>query len=42
MELHEGEMQLLNNYVTVDFRTNFEDHNEQDEKRNLLRLWPSV
>jgi hypothetical protein len=42
MELERGDMQLLNNYVTLHSRTPFEDHDEQDEKRHLLRLWMSI
>lgn len=42
MQLEQGDMQLLNNYVTVHSRTNFEDFEEFDRKRHLLRLWLAV
>lgn len=42
MSLERGDMQLLNNYVTVHSRTNFEDFDEMDRKRHLLRLWLAV
>ena len=42
MELERGDMQLLNNYVTLHSRTNFEDFEAPDLKRHLLRLWLAV
>ncbi len=42
MELERGDMQLLNNYVTLHSRTSFEDFEEHDQKRHLLRLWLSI
>jgi len=42
MELERGDMQLLNNYVTLHSRTPFEDFDEADQKRHLLRLWLAV
>ena len=42
MELERGDMQLLNNYVTLHSRTPFEDFDEPDQKRHLLRLWMSI
>ncbi|CAN5904790.1 TauD/TfdA family dioxygenase [soil metagenome] len=42
MELERGDMQLLNNYVTLHSRTPFEDFEEADQKRHLLRLWLSI
>jgi hypothetical protein len=42
MELERGDMQLLNNYVTLHSRTPFEDYDEPDQKRHLLRLWLSI
>ena len=39
MEMEPGDMQLLNNHVIVHSRTAFEDHDEDDKKRHLLRLW---
>ena len=42
MWLDRGDLQLLNNYVTLHSRTDFEDFEEQDLKRHLYRLWLSV
>jgi alpha-ketoglutarate-dependent taurine dioxygenase len=42
MHLAQGDMQLVNNYVIVHSRTPFEDHEEADRKRHLLRLWLAV
>ncbi|WP_459615507.1 TauD/TfdA family dioxygenase [Bordetella sp. 2513F-2] len=42
MELEQGDMQLLNNYVTLHSRTPFEDYDEPDRKRHLFRLWLSI
>ncbi|AMR80834.1 TauD/TfdA family dioxygenase [Cupriavidus nantongensis] len=42
MELEQGDMQLLNNYVTLHSRTPFEDHDDPDRKRHLFRLWLAV
>jgi hypothetical protein len=42
MELEMGDMQLLNNYVTLHSRTPFEDHEDPDQKRHLLRLWLAI
>ncbi len=42
MQLDCGDLQLLNNYVVVHSRTNFEDFQEPDQKRHLLRLWLSL
>lgn len=39
MEMEPGDMQLLNNHVTVHSRTAFEDFEDEDKKRHLLRLW---
>ncbi|MDR0215605.1 MAG: TauD/TfdA family dioxygenase [Comamonas sp.] len=39
MEMEPGDMQLLNNHVIVHSRTAFEDYEEEDRKRHLLRLW---
>jgi hypothetical protein len=39
MEMEPGDMQLLNNHVIVHSRTAFEDYEEDDRKRHLLRLW---
>lgn len=42
MWLERGDMQLLNSYVTLHSRTDFEDHEEHDLRRHLYRLWLSV
>ncbi|KAJ5456010.1 Taurine catabolism dioxygenase TauD/TfdA [Penicillium daleae] len=42
MELERGDMQLLNSFVTLHSRTPFEDYEEPDEKRHLMRLWLSI
>ncbi|KAI1847515.1 hypothetical protein JX265_000765 [Neoarthrinium moseri] len=42
MELEKGDMQLLNSFVTLHSRTPFEDYDEHDEKRHLMRLWLSI
>jgi hypothetical protein len=42
MELERGDLQLLNSYVTLHSRTPFEDFEQADEKRHLLRLWLSI
>lgn len=42
MELERGDMQMLNNYVTLHSRTQFEDYPDPDQKRHLFRLWLAV
>lgn len=42
MQLEQGDMQLLNNYVTLHSRTPFEDYEDPDKKRHLLRLWLAI
>jgi hypothetical protein len=39
MDFRHGDMQFLNNYVTLHSRTSYEDWPEPDRKRHLLRLW---
>jgi hypothetical protein len=39
MDFRFGDMQFLNNYVTLHSRTGYEDFPEPDRKRHLLRLW---
>ncbi|MSQ70461.1 MAG: taurine catabolism dioxygenase TauD [Betaproteobacteria bacterium] len=41
-KLRTGDIQLVNNHVTLHARTEFEDYEEADRKRHLLRLWLSV
>lgn len=42
MDLRRGDMQLLNNHVTVHSRTAFVDHEDPAKRRHLLRLWLAV
>lgn len=42
MMFEPGDIQLLNNHVTYHSRTAFEDYDEPDRKRHLLRMWLSV
>lgn len=42
MELQAGDMQWVNNHVLIHSRTEFQDFEEEDRKRHLLRLWLSV
>ena len=39
MYLQPGDMQILNNHVTLHSRTEFEDFDEPEKKRCLFRLW---
>ena len=39
MEFERGDIQFLNNYTVLHSRTAFEDHEETERKRHLLRLW---
>lgn len=39
MYLRPGDMQILNNHVTLHSRTEFEDHDDPILKRTLFRLW---
>lgn len=42
MELQPGDVQFVNNYVIFHSRTAYEDHDEEDRKRHLKRLWLST
>ena len=42
MMFEPGDIQLLNNHVTLHSRTAFEDYPEPVRKRHLLRMWLSV
>jgi hypothetical protein len=42
MMFQPGDLQLLNNHTTMHARTGFEDHEDESQKRHLLRLWLSV
>lgn len=39
MSFQPGDMQFLKNSVILHARADYEDHDEPDEKRHLLRLW---
>jgi len=39
MYLQPGDMQILNNHVTLHARTEFEDYDDPVRKRCLFRLW---
>jgi len=39
MLLEEGDIQLVNNHTTMHARDAFEDHDDPDLKRHLLRMW---
>jgi len=39
MMMQEGDMQFLNNHAILHARESFEDHDDPDMKRHLLRLW---
>ena len=42
MDFRRGDLQLLNNHIIVHSRQSFEDFDEPDKKRRLLRLWKNV
>lgn len=42
MWLEPGDLQLLNNYVILHSRTEFEDYEALERKRHLLRLWLAI
>jgi len=42
MMLEPGDMQFCNNYLVLHSRTDYEDHDELEKKRNMLRLWIQV
>ena len=42
MMFEPGDMQFMNNHVMYHSRTEFEDHDDADQKRHLIRLWLSV
>ncbi len=42
MMFEPGDIQFLNNHVTMHSRTGFEDYEEEDRKRHLLRMWLSM
>lgn len=42
MDFQEGDIQLLNNHITMHGRDAFEDHDEPGRQRHLLRMWIAV
>ena len=42
MYLQPGDIQFLNNHVVLHSRTGFEDHEEPERRRHLLRLWLAI
>jgi TfdA family taurine catabolism dioxygenase TauD len=42
MDFQEGDIQLLNNHVTMHAREAYEDHGEPGLQRHLLRMWIAV
>ncbi|MPZ47595.1 MAG: TauD/TfdA family dioxygenase, partial [Betaproteobacteria bacterium] len=42
MELKEGDIQLINNHITLHARTAFVDYDEPQRQRHLLRMWIAV
>lgn len=42
MMFEPGDMQFMNNHVMYHSRTEFEDFEEEDRKRHLIRMWLSV
>jgi hypothetical protein len=39
MDFRPGDVQILNNYVTMHSRTAYEDYEDQQRRRDLIRLW---
>lgn len=39
MRMEDGDMQFLNNLTTLHARSGFEDNDDPDRKRHLLRMW---
>lgn len=42
MWLQEGDIQFISNHTVIHARQGYEDHDEVDERRHLLRLWLSL
>jgi len=42
LAFQQGDIQILNNYLILHARGDFEDHPEPDRRRNLLRLWTNL
>ena len=41
MDFEPGDMQFINNHIVLHSRTDYEDYEEPERKRHLLRLWVS-
>jgi hypothetical protein len=39
MRMEDGDIQLVNNHVTLHARDAYEEYGESDRKRHLLRMW---
>ena len=42
MMFEPGDFQFLNNHITYHARTEFDDYEEEDKRRHLLRMWLAV
>lgn len=42
MDFQEGDIQLINNHTMLHARTAFEDHDQPEFRRHLLRMWIAV
>jgi hypothetical protein len=42
MSFQEGDIQLINNHMIMHAREAFEDYEEDERKRHLLRMWIGV
>jgi len=42
MWLEEGDIQFISNHTVIHARAGYEDHDDPDERRHLLRLWLSL
>ena len=42
MAFEPGDIQLLSNHTVIHARTDYEDYDEPERKRHLLRLWLSI
>lgn len=42
MSFQEGDIQLINNHMIMHAREAFEDYEEEERKRHLLRMWIAV
>jgi len=42
MMLEPGDMQFCNNYLVLHSRTQYQDHDQPEKKRHMLRLWVKI